>query len=87
MTIDADPARPRPGAPAAPKKNSFERIAGALFSPGETFADIARKPDFLVPLLVIIIIGYVCTFVMVPRMDWDAVGAQQEQALKKQTRT
>jgi hypothetical protein len=71
-----------PPPPVAASKNSFERIAGVLFAPAQTFEDIARKPDILVPLLVIIIIGYLTTFFMIPRMDWDAVTSQQIDAIK-----
>jgi hypothetical protein len=82
MTIDTTGAPPPP-AEAVASKNSFERIAGVLFTPTETFADIARKPNFLVPLLLIIAIGYVCTFLMIPRMDWDSAMAQQMETMKK----
>lgn len=83
MTIDAA-GNPAPPTAATPSKNSFERIAGVLFSPGETFADIVRKPDILIPLLVILLIGYVTTFLTVPRMDFSAITAQQAEQMKKQ---
>lgn len=78
-TIDA----PQP-APAPAPKNSFQRIAGVFFAPVETFADIARKPDILVPLLVILAIGFVSTFLVMPHLDWDAMLAQQQEMVKKQ---
>ena len=83
MTIDA-PGTPAPPASATPSKNSFERMAGVLFSPGETFADIARKPDFLIPLLVIVILGYVTTFFTAPRLDFSGATAQQIEQMRKQ---
>ena len=64
-------------APVAAAKNPFQRIAGVLFAPAETFQDIARKPDILVPLLLILIIGYVGTFLVVPKMDFSALHEQQ----------
>ncbi len=76
-----DPSYPPPAAPA---KNPFQRIAGVLFAPAETFQDIARKPDILVPLLVILAIGYITAFFFIPRMDWDAVTAAQEEAIRAQ---
>jgi len=39
--------------PPPEKPNSFARIAGVFFDPGDTFASIVRKPDFLVPICVI----------------------------------
>lgn len=75
-----------PSAPVveAPAKNSFQRIVGALFAPAETFRDIARKPDILVPLILIVLIGYASTFIVLPKMDWDAIVAQQAEAMQKQ---
>lgn len=72
-----------PPAPAPEPKNSFERIAGVFFAPAETFADIARKPDFLIPLLVILVIGYATTFMVMPHLDWDAMIAQQAEMVQK----
>jgi len=82
MTTEAPPA-PAPVPSAEPKPNSFARIFGVLFSPGETFASIARKPTWGVPLLVILIIGYVCTALVVPRMDWDKITAMQQEQMKQ----
>ena len=75
-----------PGAPPPPdtKKNVFERIAGVLFAPAETFQDIARKPDVLAPLLVILLLGYVTTFLVMPKMDIGAITAQQTEQMRKQ---
>ena len=80
MTV-SDSTLPAP-APAA--KNSFQRIAGVFFAPAETFADIARKPDILVPLLVILVIGFASTFLAMPKLDWDAMIATQMDTFKQQ---
>jgi hypothetical protein len=85
MTIDAAGPAPIHPVPVTPTKGSFERLVGVLFSPGETFADIARKPTVLVPLLLFIILGYVSVIIMVPRMDWESVQAQQMQQMKKRS--
>ena len=82
MTTDAPAAAPAPA--AEPKPNSFARLVGALFSPNETFASIARRPDWVVPLLVIVIIGYVSTVVILPRMDWDGMASEQIEQVKAQ---
>jgi len=82
MTDIAD-ASPAP-LPAAPTKNTLQRIAGVLFAPAETFEDISRKPNILGPLLIIVLIGYVSTFFIVQRMDWNAVMEAQMDAMKKQ---
>lgn len=81
MTTDIPATAPAPGSPE-PKPNSFARMIGVLFSPSETFASIARRPDWVVPLLVIIVIGYVGTIIVLPRMDWDAIATMQEEQMK-----
>ncbi|HYH10641.1 MAG TPA: Yip1 family protein [Thermoanaerobaculia bacterium] len=67
----------------AKKKNVFERIAGVLFAPAETFADIARRPDLLGPLALMILLGYISTALIMPRVDFDAVFEAQEQEMRK----
>ena len=81
MTTTVDATQP---APAPVTKNSFQRMAGALFAPAETFADIARRPDILIPLLLFIAIGYVAVFLSYRHIDFDAVLVQQHEAMKKQ---
>lgn len=81
MTTAIDSTHP---AQAPATKNAFQRIAGVFFAPVETFADIARKPDILVPLLLILVVGYVTSFMVMPRLDWDAMIAQQAEMVKKQ---
>jgi hypothetical protein len=84
MTIETAGSTPaQPVLPAAPAKNVFQRIAGVFFAPEETFSDIARRPDILWPLLIIVLVGYVTTFVMVPHLSFDSVFAAQEAAAKK----
>ncbi|HYI09638.1 MAG TPA: Yip1 family protein [Thermoanaerobaculia bacterium] len=62
----------------------FARIAGVLFSPAETFDDIARRPDIIGPLLIILAIGYVTTFLVMPHLDFEALAMQQAEAMRKQ---
>ncbi|HJQ38604.1 MAG TPA: Yip1 family protein [Thermoanaerobaculia bacterium] len=54
-----------------------------LFSPGETFSDIARKPDVLVPLLLIVIVGFLTVAMTASHMDWDAMLSQQREQMKE----
>ncbi len=78
---------------APPPSNSFSRIIGIFFSPNQTFQDIARKPDWLVPALLIVLVSVVVVVIMVPRIDFDATyreafeaqgmsAQQQDQALR-----
>ena len=36
----------------------------------------------LVPLLLILVVGYVSTFFMMPRIDWDAITTMQAEQMK-----
>lgn len=83
MTIES--AGPPPAQPAAavPRKNSFARLVGVFVAPTETFEDIARKPDILVPLLILAVVGIVTTILVMPHLDFDAVVAQQAEQIRK----
>jgi hypothetical protein len=82
----SDISQSSPGAPPPPEKakNVFERIAGVLFAPAETFQDIARKPDILAPLVLIVIVGFICSALVVPKLDMSTVLAQQVEQMRKQ---
>jgi len=51
LTAQPEPARLGPA----------QRLIGALLSPGETFEDINRKPTWLAPLLISIVLGVAST--------------------------
>ena len=53
------------------------RLTGALFSPKRTFADIAAKPSWVAPLLLLAIIWIGLNAVLVQRTDWMEVSRQQ----------
>jgi hypothetical protein len=55
-----------PGEPAPPAKSFLERFVGVFISPGETFADIARKPGFIAPVVTIA----VATWALIDTMYW-----------------
>lgn len=85
MTEQQDAAMSSPGAPPPPdKQNVFSRIAGVLFAPAETFTGIARRPDILWPLLLILIIGYISTALVMPKMDLGAITAARAEQMRKQ---
>jgi hypothetical protein len=46
-----------PEEPTPPTKSFPERAVGIFVSPGSTFADIARRPDFIAPLITTIVAG------------------------------
>jgi len=54
-----------PGIAAEPKPmGEFSRLQGVFFEPGKTFADIAQRPRWIVPLLIGILfsLGYIYAF-------------------------
>jgi hypothetical protein len=79
MTTTETPAAPPPPAPA-PKPSGFERLIGVLMSPSETFASIARQPDFAVPLIVFIIVSAITGFVFAQRVDFVAPAREAMEA-------
>ena len=57
------------------------RIAGVLFSPKSTFEDIVRKPSWLLPMVLEVILAVVVCFCLNQRMNWrDYIGQQIEKS-------
>src|SRR5690242_2286705 len=69
------PVTPAPEAPAA--ISPIGRLFGVLFSPGKTFDDIVRKPNWLFPAATLVILSMIATVVFVQRVDWREVVSQQ----------
>jgi hypothetical protein len=59
------------------KIGAMGRIFGALFSPGETFPDIARKPTWFAALLLITLINLSLNVVLASHVDWISVTQKQ----------
>jgi hypothetical protein len=74
---------PQPVAPPPEKANPFGRLLGVLFSPDETFASIARRPDWLVPLLLFVVISAVSGFVFAHHVDFISAARTQMEAQGK----
>lgn len=60
-----------PEAVPAPAPPAFGRIPGVFFSPVRTMESIARRPTWLLPLLLWTIISVVVTSILIPRIDFD----------------
>lgn len=80
---------------------AFGRLIGAIINPRPTFEDIARKPSWLLPLLLLIILSLSITYIFGKRVGWRAfmekqlaqnsrvqqlTPQQREQALETQTK-
>lgn len=66
---------PEPPAPAP--INHFGRLIGVFFSPKETFADIARRPSWIVPVILMAVLGAGVAFVMNQKTDWRDVASKR----------
>ncbi len=56
---------------------AFGRIIGAIINPRPTFEDIARKPSWLLPLLLLIILSLSITYIFGKRVGWRAFMEKQ----------
>jgi hypothetical protein len=79
-TDDAPPYAPTPmhdqEAPEEPARiGPFGRLTGTLLSPGETFADINRKPTFIAPMIIAACAVLASSFFFQWRVhpDWDTI--------------
>ena len=64
---------------AAPQSNesAFARLVGVLFSPDETFASIARRPDWLVPLLLFVLLAVAAGVAVAQHVDFATTMREQ----------
>jgi len=54
------------------RDSSIGRVASVLFAPGETFASIARKPTWLLALVVLVVCGMLAVVTYVDKIDFEA---------------
>jgi Yip1 domain len=67
-----------PEAPEAPGPiNHLGRIIGVFFSPKATFADIARRPSWILPVVIMTVIGIGVGFALNQRVDWRDVASKR----------
>jgi hypothetical protein len=57
-----------PSAPEVAPQNFFSRLIGVLFSPGETFKEIGRAPRLLLPIIAMMLIGSVVSYLLIERI-------------------
>jgi Yip1 domain len=59
--------------PEAPQSmGAFARVIGAIVSPRATFRDIARKPGWLLPVLIFVVLNVSLTAIFGHRVGWRA---------------
>jgi hypothetical protein len=59
-------------AAADPADTPLARVAGVFGSPGPTFAAIARRPTWLLPVVISTVLAIAATAAIVPRLDLDS---------------
>ena len=57
--------------------NSFARIVGVILSPSKAFADIVKRPAWLVAMIVMILISLGLSITLAQRADWVQVSKDQ----------
>ena len=57
--------------------SAIARISGVFFNPKPTFADIARRPSWIAPMLLLFVIYLGLNFALVKRADWVEVTKDQ----------
>ncbi|MEJ2008373.1 MAG: YIP1 family protein [Acidobacteriota bacterium] len=56
-----------------PSKPFLSRLVGVFIEPGETFEDIARKPDFIAPLILLVLISMAVVETMLSKIGMEQV--------------
>ena len=75
VTTPVTESRPAPEPQAS--ISPFGRIVGVLFSPKVTFEDIARKPSWLLPVILLAILGCIVAIGLNQKMNWREYVMQQ----------
>jgi Yip1 domain len=61
----------------------FGRIIGTFFSPKPTFEDIARKPSWILPVILMTLFSLTVSVVMNRKVDWRDVASKRIEASKR----
>lgn len=64
--------------------SSFGRLIGVLLSPGKTFESIARRPTWVVPMVVLVIVTTAVTLLLFQKADFMEMMRQQMEAQGQQ---
>lgn len=63
--------------------NEFSRIAGVFFEPTKTFGDIAQRPSWIVPMILVILVSLGFSIALGQRVGWDRLVRQQMEATSR----
>lgn len=57
--------------------NELSRVAGIFFEPSKTFADIAARPTFLLPMILMIVCGFANSYFIGQKIGWERIFRHQ----------
>ncbi|HEY2796645.1 MAG TPA: YIP1 family protein [Thermoanaerobaculia bacterium] len=66
-----------PASPGIGRESSLRRLIGVFVSPARTFASIAARPTWILPVAIAAGLGLPLSELVLSRMDWRAVAAKQ----------
>jgi hypothetical protein len=69
--MSSTPSSVPPAEAPQAKLSAVQRVIGVFTSPGETFADIARAPSWVMPVVLLTVLSLVVCAVMMQRVDWN----------------
>lgn len=70
MSVETPPA-------AAPKSNPAQRIGGAIVAPDRTLREIADRPDWVLPFILILLVSVLSTILVTPHVDVESTVREQ----------
>lgn len=85
MTTGQDDAIATPAPDPGPKPNPVQRVIGVLFSPDATMASIAKRPDWVLPLVLILISSFLVGIIVAQHVDFGAAVREQMEQNKNIT--
>jgi Yip1-like protein len=76
MSTTMAPPAPSPE-PQQPSLSTISRIFGVFFSPKPTFADIVKRPSWVAPMIVLLLISIGLSVTLAQRVNWYEVSKEQ----------
>ena len=73
MSPEPAPVPPRLETESDAPLSEAARLAGVFFSPGKAFADIARRPSWWVPVVIVAILSTIYLNAFTQRVGWESV--------------
>jgi hypothetical protein len=74
--MEQQPVQPVEGV-TEPKTSGLGRLFGAFFEPSKVFTELARKPSWVWPVVVLMVVALAAQLVIAPRFDMEATVREQ----------